>query len=256
MTRNGERSNRGKFSLSLFSIINRWKEKQTDLWKKRVRITEKNSLCLPTYISINLSAHPPVYLSIHVTSIYYSIYLSLHLPFIYLSFHVPSIYLSIHEPLPSIYPSIHLSVCLSIYPSFHLPSIYLSFCLSIYLLIYPTSHQPIYLSIYIRQYQYIYLNMVFIFKYQLSIHLLVYIPSCLSVYLSIHQSIHPSIHPSISMSICLSDPHSVDWQSEYVYQNKEIMKRKTDNWDTTDLQQHLLERNWEKERDLYIVLSH
>lgn len=166
MTRNGERSNRGKFRLSLFSIINWWKKNRPPSGRRGWKLQEKNSHCLPTYISINLSAHPPVYLSIHVTSIYFSIY----------TYHVSTFLfmyrLSIYQPInlcPSIYlytslyqtfyPSILLP-CLSVYPSFHLPSIYPSFCLSIYLFIYPSSRQPIYLSIYIPQYQYIYLNMV------------------------------------------------------------------------------------------------
>ncbi len=187
------------------------KEKQTNLWKKRVRITEKNSLCLPTYISINLSAHPPVYLSIHVTSIYPS----MHLPSTHLSTCLFMYHPSTHQPLPIYLSTIHLtstrlsvyesiSNFLSIHPSTHPFMYHLSTCLSVY----PSINPSTYLSIYIPVHH---LNMVLFFQVPTiypSTRLYARPPACLSTYLSIHQS--------ISMSICLSAPHSVDWQSEYV----------------------------------------
>ncbi len=190
------------------------KEKQTNLWKKRVRITEKNSLCVPTYISINLSAHPPVYLSIHVTSIYPS----MHLPSTHLSTCLFMYHPSTHQPLPIYLSTIHLtstrlsvyesiSNFLSIHPSTHPFMYHLSTCLSVY----PSlTRQPIYPSIY----QYIYLNMVLFFSSTnyLSIYSSICPPACLSVYLPIHPSVYQYVHMSISSTlswltkwICISE---------------------------------------------------
>lgn len=177
MTRNGERSNRGKFRLSLFSIINWWKKNRPPSGRRGWKLQEKNSRCLPTYISINLSAHPPVYLSIHVTSIYFSIY-TYHVSTFLFMYRLstyqpinlcPSIYLST-SLYQTFYPSILLPVCLSIYPSFHLPSIYLSIHLPVYLPIIPST----YLSIHLYTTIPVHLSKHgAFFKYQIYIHLLV-----------------------------------------------------------------------------------
>lgn len=82
----------------------------------------------------------------HYPSIYVSMNISIYPP-IYSSMcstiHL-HIYLGVH---PSIYPCVHVSIYLSTYPPFNHPSIHQSFNLHIYLGIYPCIHLSIYLSI-------------------------------------------------------------------------------------------------------------
>ncbi len=172
------------------------KEKQTDLWKKRVRITEKNSLCVPTYISINLSAHPPVYLSIHVTSIYPS----MHLPSTHLSTCLFMYHPSTHQPLPIYLSTIHLtstrlsvyesiSNFLSIHPSTHPFMYHLSTCLSVYPSINPSTYLSIYIPVHLSKH-----GTFFSSSNYLSIYSSICPPACLSVCLP--------TYPSISLSVC------------------------------------------------------
>ncbi len=160
-------------------------------WELQKKIA---SVYLPTYLSIYLPI-PPVYLSIHVTSIYPS----MHLPSTHLSTCLFMYHPSTHQPLPIYLSTIHLtstrlsvyesiSNFLSIHPSTHPFMYHLSTCLSVYPSINPSTYLSIYIPVHLSKHG------TFFFKYQLSIHLLVYMPARLPVCLP--------TYPSISLSVC------------------------------------------------------
>lgn len=156
-----------------------------------------------------VSAHPFIQLHIlffypliHSLLISWFIYHSIHLPIhAFIHFHHPSINLLIH---PSIYPSMHRSLCvcdyLSLYPFYthplslhfciyphihacmHLHSfLYIFTCASIHACIHPPLNPPIY-------------------SFSVSLYALPCVHNS-STHLSIHPSFHPSIHPSLHPSI-------------------------------------------------------
>lgn len=113
--------------------------------------------CLPTFLYINLSTHPSVYL-------YFSIYLtwkhhSPSTPFLYVHF---PIYLSIHSSFClhiSLYPSLSIYLCLSHLETAHSPMIpHMSTHFVIY---YLSTHPPVYLCFYL----FIYLPLSFTWKH-------------------------------------------------------------------------------------------